>query len=56
MMGGFGLGFRGILWVVLIIVGGVLFRQYSKGEKRPLGYRWYLFGNIGKEVCQGRDQ
>jgi putative membrane protein len=35
MMGGFGLGFMGIFWVALIIVGFVLFRQYSKGKKGP---------------------
>lgn len=35
MMGGFGLGFMGIFWVVLIIVGLIFFRQYSKGRKGP---------------------
>jgi putative membrane protein len=35
MMGGFGLGFMGIFWVVLIIVGLIFFRQYTKGRKGP---------------------
>jgi putative membrane protein len=35
MMGGFGLGFMGIFWVVLIIVGLIFFRQFSKGRKGP---------------------
>jgi putative membrane protein len=35
MMGGFGLGFMGIFWVVLIIVGLIFFRQLSKGRKGP---------------------
>jgi putative membrane protein len=35
MMGGFGLGFMGIFWVVLIIVGLIFIWQFSKGRKRP---------------------
>ena len=35
MMGGFGLGFMGIFWVVLLIAGFFLLRQYGKGKKGP---------------------
>jgi putative membrane protein len=35
MMGGFGLGFMGIFWVVLIIVGLIFFRQFNKGKRGP---------------------
>jgi putative membrane protein len=63
MMGGFGLGFMGIFWVVLIIVGFLLFRQYSKVKKgsedkgsTPLDIlkQRYAKGEINKEEYETR--
>lgn len=63
MMGGFGLGFMGIFWVVLIIVGFLLFRQYSKGRKAPedtsstplnILKQRYAKGEINKEEYEAK--
>jgi putative membrane protein len=63
MMGGFGLGFMGIFWIGLIIVGFLLFRQYAKGKKgsentgsSPLDIlrQRYAKGEINKEEYEAK--